>query len=82
MDDKHIRKLQLGRKRRYLKDCIRVHELLDKYETTSSIRKRIFHEHIRPVVRISYAQFNNILNEPNPARQLEEIEKELQALKS
>jgi len=81
MDDNHKLKLQLGRKAAYLKRCIRVNELLMEHETPTSVRLRVFNLHIRPEIKISYAQFNNMLNEPNPARQLEQIEIELQSFK-
>ena len=80
MDDKHKRKLRLGRKAAYLRRCIRVNELLNKHETPESVRLRVFTNYIRPEIKVSYAQFNNMLNEPNPARQLAEIEEELQTL--
>lgn len=80
MDAKHLRKLQLGRKVAYLKRCIMVIELLEQHETPESIRSRIWKNHIRPEVPVSYAQFNNMLNEPNPAKQLAEIEEEIQTL--
>lgn len=81
MDAKHKRKLVLGRKVRYLNNCIKALELLEKFETPESVRKRIFFKHIKSKVGgISYAQFNNMLNEPNPAKQLAEIEIELQTL--
>ncbi|MFV0377810.1 MAG: hypothetical protein ACK5JD_10985 [Mangrovibacterium sp.] len=80
MDVKHKRKLQLGRKAAYLRRCIRVVELLERHETPESIRLRVFKNYIHPVVSVSYAQFNNMLNEPNPAKQLAEIEQELQTL--
>lgn len=80
MDDTHKRKLQLGRKIAYLHRCIRVNELLIEYENDTSVRVRVFNKHIKPLVGVSYAQFNNMLNEPNPERQLKEIEDELQTL--
>lgn len=80
MDDKHKKKLVLGRKAAYLKRCIRVIELLDEYETPESIRFRVFVNHIKPEIRVSYTQFNNMLNEPNPQRQLEQVEKEIKSL--
>ncbi len=80
MDAKHLRKLQIGRKVAYLKRCIRVNELLQQHETPESVRLRVFTNYIRPEIPVSYAQFNNMLNEPNPAKQLAEIEIELQTL--
>ena len=73
----HIQKMQLGRRSAYLKKCVIVLDLLEQYETDTSIRKRIFEKHIQPVVGCSYATFNNMLNEPNPRKQLAEIELKL-----
>jgi len=80
MDDIHKLKLQLGRKAAYLKRCIRVNELLALHENDTSIRVRIFNKFIKPEVPVSYAQFNNMMNEHNPARQLAEIEEQLKSL--
>jgi hypothetical protein len=82
MDDKHKMKLVLGRKKAYLKRCIRVIQLLEEHETPESVRLRVFQNHIKPEVRVSYAQFNNMLNEPNPHRQLEQVEERIQTLKN
>lgn len=79
MNDK-LRKMQLGRRAAYLRRCIRVNELLMQHETDMSVRRRVFEKHIRPELRCSYATFNNMLNESNPQKQLEEIEKELKTL--
>lgn len=68
-----FKKMQLGRRKAYLEKCIKVNELLTKYGTETSVRKRVFEKHIKPVIFCSYAQFYNILNEPNPYKQLEEI---------
>jgi hypothetical protein len=81
MEDSHKLKLQLGRKKRYLLNCIKVQELLSRYETKCTIRVRIYNEYIKPAINgLSYAQFNNIINERNPAKQLEEIEEQLKQL--
>ena len=80
MDDTHKKKLQLGRKIAYLHRCIRVNELLRQHETDTSVRVRVFQKHIKNEIGVSYAQFNNMLNEPNPEKQLKEIELELQTL--
>jgi len=73
----HKMKLQLGRKAAYLRRCIQVNELLQEYECCTSVRLRVFDLHIRPVIKCSYATFNNMLNEPNPRKQLEQIEVQL-----
>lgn len=81
MDDSHKLKLQLGRKAAYLRRCVRVNELLALHETECSVRLRVFNKYIKPEMNgISYAQFNNMLNEHNPALQLETIEEQLKQL--
>ena len=72
--------MKLGRRANYLKRCILVNELLQRHERLTSVRVRVFDIHIRPVVRCSYATFNNMLNEPNPQKQLEKIEQQLNKL--
>lgn len=73
-----LEKMALGRRAAYLRRCIQVAELLALYETDCSVRKRIFYKHIKPVIKCSYTTFNNMLNVPNPAKELEEIEGQLQ----
>lgn len=80
MEDIHKLKLQMGRKVAYLKRCIRVNELLTKHTTECSVRVRIFNLYIKPEIKVSYAQFNNMMNEHNPAKQLAEIEAQIQDL--
>jgi hypothetical protein len=80
MNDIHKMKLQLGRKAAYLRRCIRVNELLMLHETECSVRVRIFNKHIRPEMKCSYAQFNNMMNESNPQKQIEQIEVQLKEL--
>lgn len=80
MDANHKMKLKLGRKVAYLRRCIIVAELLNKHENATTIRLRVFNEHVKPVIGCSYAQFNNMLNEPNPQRQIEQIEEQLSNL--
>ena len=72
-----IERMRLGRRAAYLRKCIVVQNLLVKYESETSIRKRVFELHIKPVVFCSYVQFNNMLNECNPEKELHEIEAEL-----
>lgn len=72
-----LKKMKLGRRAAYLKRCIVVIELLEKHENDTSIRKRVFEKHIKPVAQCSYATFNNMLNEPNPRKQLASIEQEI-----
>ncbi len=79
MTDK-FEKMRLGRRKSYLNKCILVVDLLSQHENTTTIRKRVFEEHIKPVILCSYVQFNNMLNEPNPHRQLEELEAKIQSL--
>jgi hypothetical protein len=80
MDNSHKLKLQLGRKAAYLRRCVQVNELLQEHECATSVRLRVFNLHIRPVIRCSYATFNNMLNEPNPKKQLEQIEVQINEL--
>jgi len=80
MEDNHKLKLQLGRRAAYLRRCITVIDLLSEYESTTTVRLRVFNEYIRPVMHVSYATFNNMLNENNPLKQLEQIEEELSTL--
>ena len=72
-----LEKMALGRRAAYLRRCIQVIDLLDKHETTETIRCRIFDKHIKPVMNCSYVTFNNMLNEPNPRKQLEAIQQKL-----
>lgn len=74
-----LEKMRLGRKKNYLKKCIIVIDLLAQHENTTTIRKRVFEEHIKPIIFCSYVQFNNMLNEPNPHKQIEEIEAKIQS---
>jgi len=77
MNIEHKMKLQLGRKAAYLRRCITVNELVQEFECSTSVRLRVFDQHIKPVIRCSYATFNNMLNEPNPRKQLDQIEETL-----
>lgn len=72
--------MQLGRRATYLRRCIRVQELLTQYESDTSVRRRIFEKYIAPELRCSYTSFNNMLNETNPSKQLEDIHIELKTL--
>lgn len=73
--------MKLGRRAAYLRKCILVIDLLDKHEDDTSVRCRVFNKYIKPVALISYTTFNNMLNEPNPRKQLEEIELQIKNLK-
>lgn len=70
--------MRLGRRAAYLRKCILVQGLIALHENETTVRKRVFTEHIRPVVLCSYQQFNNMLNECNPKNELEEIESKLE----
>ncbi len=72
--------MKLGRRAAYLRRCIEVINLLHRHENATTVRCRVFQEHIRPVIRCSYTTFNNMLNEPNPHRQLDEINEQLSNL--
>lgn len=69
--------MRIGRKAAYLRKCILVQQLLAEHENETTVRKRVFEQHIKPVVLCSYVQFNNMLNERNVKNKLEEIENEL-----
>lgn len=69
-----IEKMKLGRRRAYLRKCILAQELMSTYENQTSVRSRVFEEYIEPVLLCSYQQYNNMLNEINPQKELQEIE--------
>lgn len=66
-----IEAMKKGRRIAYLKRCLIAQDLLQKHETTTSIRKRVFEEFIKPELRCSYATFNNMLNVVNPQKEIE-----------
>ena len=70
-------RMKLGRRKSYLEKCVMVAKLLQEHENETTVRYRIFDKHIAPVIRVSYQSFNSMLNEINPAQQLEEINKKL-----
>ncbi|HPC26999.1 MAG TPA: hypothetical protein PK410_05675 [Paludibacteraceae bacterium] len=70
-----IEKMKLGRRAAYLRRCLRVSELIEQYESDCTIRRRVFEKYIQPELHCSYTTFNNMLNERNPAHELEEIER-------
>jgi hypothetical protein len=74
MNIEKIFNMKLGRRAAYLRRCMKAQELLSQFENNTSIRRRVFDTHIKPELGCSYATFNNMLNEPNPRKQLEEIE--------
>jgi hypothetical protein len=75
-----LEKMALGRRKAYLLRCVTVIELLEKHETRYTVRSRIFKDFIKPVMNCSYTTFNNMLNEPNPRKELESIENKLKEL--
>ena len=81
MNIENLNKMKLGRRMSYLRRCIKAQELLLRFETSTSVRRRIFDTHIQPELDCSYTTFNNMLNEPNPIRQLEEIKNNFNILK-
>jgi len=60
-----------GRRLAYLKRCLTAQELLQEHESETSVRKRVFEQHVKPVLNCSYATFNNMLNVLNPKKQIE-----------
>jgi hypothetical protein len=77
MDTSKILKMKLGRRVAYLNRCIQAQDLLLQFENATSVRCRVFEIHIKPVMRCSYTSFNNMINELNPRKQLEEINYQL-----
>jgi hypothetical protein len=77
MNIEQINRMKLGRKAAYLRRCLKAQELLLRFESATSVRRRIFDAHIKPELGCSYTMFNNMLNEPNPLKRLEEIEKQI-----
>jgi hypothetical protein len=80
MNDK-ITKMQQGRRVTYLKRCLKAQELTEQYEDGTSVRLRVFENHIKPVLNCSYQSFNNMLNVSNPKKQLDEIREQKQQKK-
>lgn len=72
-----LKRMKLGRRAAYLRKCILVQKLLAEYENETTVRKRVFEQHIQPIVFCCYSQFNNMLNERNPKKELQEIEAQL-----
>lgn len=68
-----INKMKKGRRLAYLRKCVLAQDMMMKHEDNTSVRHRVFEEHIQPVLLCSYTQYNNMLNEPNPQRQIEEL---------
>ncbi|NDV97651.1 hypothetical protein D0T84_22610 [Dysgonomonas sp. 521] len=75
-----IERMKLGRRAAYLRKCILVQQLLAEHENETTVRRRVFSEYIKPVIRCSYQQFNNMLNEHNPSKEHEEIEAKLKKM--
>lgn len=75
-----IMKMKLGRRRAYLRKCILAQDLMVKYENNTTVRSRVFEEHIEPVLLCSYQQYNNMLNVINPQRELDEIDAEIEQI--
>lgn len=72
--------MKLGRRKAFLRKCIMAHTLMATYENNTTVRSRVFEEHIEPVLLCSYQQYNNMLNVINPQHELEEIEREINNL--
>lgn len=68
-----IELMQRGRRLAYLRKCVKVQQLIEIHESETTVRKQVFDKHIKPVIMCSYSQFNNMLNEPNPQKQIEEL---------
>ena len=71
-------KMALGRRAAYLRGCILAGELMAKYETDCSVRKRTFEKFIQPELRVSYPTFSRMISVINPQKELEEINKTLE----
>lgn len=76
-NNNQLKLMKLGRRKKYLQDCILVSDLIDKHENEFTIRKRVFEKNIQPIVSRSYVTFNRMLNEVNPQKQIEEIERQI-----
>lgn len=63
--------MEKGRRLAYLNRCMLAQELLQEHETETSVRKRVFENHIKPVLRCSYPTFNKMLNVVNPKKEIE-----------
>lgn len=74
--------MSYGRRICYLKRCISMLKLIEKYENDTSVRIRVFEKHIQPIMGCSYVTFNNMLNEPNPEKQITEITNKIELLKN
>jgi hypothetical protein len=72
-----IERMKLDRRKPYLQKCVLAAEVLAKYENDTTVRSRIFGKYIQPVIRVSYQSFNNMLNEKNPQKEIEEINKKI-----
>lgn len=77
-----LKKMQLGRRKSYLERCLKVLNLLNQYENDTTVRKHVFRKHIYPVIGCSYSTFNRMLNEPNPQKQLKQLDQEIAELES
>lgn len=60
-----------GRRLAYLRRCLTAQELLQEHEAETSVRKRVFEQNIRPILKCSYATFNNMLNVVNPKKEID-----------
>ena len=45
--------------------------LIDKYESSTSVRKEVFEQFIQPELTCSYQAFNNMLNVVNPQKEID-----------
>lgn len=74
--------MSYGRRISYLKRCISIVKLIEQHENETSIRCRVFEKYIKPIIGCSYVTFNNMLNEPNPEKQIIEITNKIELLKN
>lgn len=75
-----VKRMKLGRRKAFLRRCILAQELISKHENNTTIRRRVFEEHIEPILLCSYRSFDNMLNVINPIKELEAIDEELNNL--
>lgn len=80
MNETQKKKLVLCRKAAYLRKCLKAQQLIATYETDTSVRRRVFDKYIQSELMCSYNSFHRMLREINPARQLADIEKEIDKL--
>lgn len=78
MKKEQIEAMAKGRRLKYLQRCLTAQKLMQEYYTETSVLCRVFQRHIKPVINCSYAQFNNMMNEKNPQKEIDNLLTETQ----